>query len=695
MREKYEKAKAVLDAGRTVTHAPRSLRWISDTKLQYEIFEEDGDGVRLQSFRYDAQTKKKEKTESLLKKNVCSISPDGTYEVLAENWNLYLKDRRTGKTEQLTFDGEENNAYGMQPGTGEPIGQKMRGSKPCAGVMWSKDSVRFLTYRIDERKVKPLYVVQNVTENPEDPRPILHSFRYALPGDEYVPQAELYVCDVAQRKMIRVQDDPLPINYDAPLSTDVRKVAWCRDNRTFYYTAMDRYFQEARFMMGDALTGKTRQITKETRDTFFFYDSYGVSDGTEDYNFTNYVFADKPYAIWQSDKSGYMQLYLYDYEKQEELHPITQGAFEVISILGVDEETEQILFTARGLEGYQDPYYEVLCRVFCDGSGFEILTPEDCFHRVSLSPNRAYFADVMSEVDRPPVCKVRRTDTGEEEILERADISRLLKTGFILPEKFSYTAEDGTARYGVMITPPGLKEKAPVIDYIYGGVQDCNVPKEFVWHQDGREVYGGLQSLAQLGFIGIILDASGTPKRGKAFHERCYRRLDRATSIEEHVQALEILRENHPLMDLDRVGIWGSSGGGYAVFRAMCEYPGVYKVGVSAAGCHNMRCYCSSWVERYNGAYDRSVYEQEDNRLLAARLQGKLLIVHGDIDDNVNISNTMGVVRALVEHNKDFEMLIVPNELHSVAYTRYLIRRRWDHFVKYLLEETPPAEFPI
>lgn len=696
MRERYEAAKRLLNTRELVTDVPYQIKWQSGDTFQYrKLTRRDGQTQECVCSLCISDASKTELGAAPGEQD-CSVSPDGRYQVIARENNLFLNLLSSGEQVQITWDGAEDWAYGAQGGTCELIKQSFHHSHPPAGVLWSQDSRKFVTYRLDERKVKPLSVVQSVTGVREDPRPILHQFKYSLPNDPEIATAELFIYDVELGSMTKVDFRPLNINYTPPVSADGMKVCWTGDSTRIYFTALDRYFQHAELVIADSRTGRCSVVWEEHSDRFLFYDSYGESDGSPCYNFTNYVFSRKPYALWQSPRSGSNHLYLIDTEQRSQVCAVTSGPYEVVSILGVDEERETVYFTARGLPQCSDPYYLCLCSVHCDGTQFRLHTPEDACHQVVLSPDFHSFVDVYSRVDLPPTAKVRSTGSDWEVTFEHADISRLMEAGYILPKRICYPSEDGTPLYGLLILPPETGEKQPLIDYIYGGVQSCNVPKEFTWYrEDGREAFGGLQSLAKLGFIGLILDGTGTPKRGTAFHQKCYRNLQCGAGIDDHAAVLRRLALDYPRIDMDRIGIWGSSGGGYATFRAMCRYPGLYRTGVSVAGNHNMRNYCASWVERYNGPYDPQVYDAQDNTLLAEKLEGKLLLIHGDLDDNVNISNTMSVVHSLVEANKDFDLLIVPNAFHDVAKLPYVIRRRWDYFVKNLLGTEPPKEFPM
>ena len=692
MLKKYEKAKNLMNGGRLVKNAVHGGKWISDTEYHYKKYPIGENEYK--HFEINALTGEIKDADELPEHKDCSYSPDGKYQVILKEHNLYLKNLKTEELKQFTFDGKENYSYGDICGTSEPIKKWFNKTETCAGVLWNKESDKLITYAIDDAAVKDLFVVQNAPRDKENPRPILHKMKYSLPGDEEIIKAKLFIYDLKKDKLIPINYPELPVNFAPPISDGCMKIAWTKNRKEIYFTALNRYFNEAKLVLADPETGKTRVLLTETTDTFLFYDSYGESDGGIDYNFTNYVFSDKPYFIWQSQKSGFNHLYLYDKESGKKLKQLTNGEFEAISLVKVDEDTGDIFFTARGFDIFSDPYYQTLCKININGGELEILAKEDAFHRTALSPDGKRFVDIVSRIDMPPVAKIVEISSGKETIFETADITELLKAGYVVPKRFSYLNEDGIRLYGIIVLPPDIGEKAPLIDYIYGGVQCNNVPKEFTWEAP-KECMGSLQSYAQFGIIGIIVDGVGTPNRGKAFHDVCYKNLGGAAGLKDHVYVLDKLAADYPQIDLNKVGIWGVSGGGYATFRAMCLYPDTYKVGVSFSGNHNERTYCTAWVERYNGEYNEKMYDEQQNSLLAKNLKGKLFIAHGDIDDNVNVSATMGVVDALIQNNKDFDMMIVPNTFHDMWKSDYMIRRKWDYFVKNLLGIEPPKEFEM
>jgi dipeptidyl aminopeptidase/acylaminoacyl peptidase len=336
-----------------------------------------------------------------------------------------------------------------------------------------------------------------------------------------------------------------------------------------------------------------------------------------------------------------------------------------------------------------------------DGEGLTRLTPEDGVHAVSMGEQS--FVDTWSRIDLPPVTVLRRLDGTLIRELERADISGLLELGYQMPERFTVTAADGeTKLYGILVRPAeklmteNKNQLFPVIDYIYGAAQLYNVPREFTWDNGmDREIMGGLQEFAQLGFAGIILDGRGTPGRGKAFHDYSFRKFEWCDGLVDHVACAKELKEKYPFLDMDRIGMWGNSGGGYGTATAMFTYPEFYKVGVAASGNYDQRMYEHSWTERYGGLYDPEVYEAADVTRLAGKLEGKLMLAYGALDDNVTMSQTIRLCDALNLKNKDYDLMVVPRKNHNVPSDLYFIRRKMDYFVKYLMREEPPKEFRL
>ena len=366
-------------------------------------------------------------------------------------------------------------------------------------------------------------------------------------------------------------------------------------------------------------------------------------------------------------------------------------------MLKVDPETRTIWFRGVGMEDGRNPYYQHFYKVGFDGGEPQLLTPEDANHTVTLSPDGTHFVDAYSTPTVAPVTVLRdSTDGSVVAEVARADDSRLRATGWMPPTPITVTARDGrTTLYGMMFTPTDLdpSKKYPVVNYIYPGPQTGSVR--------GRSFTAARidhQTLAELGFVVVAIDGLGTPWRSKRFHDAFDGDIGDNT-LPDQVAGLKQLAERHPWMDLDRVGVWGHSGGGYATADAMFTYPDFYKVGISESGNHDNRVYEDDWAEKWQGlevvdAEGNSNYDAQANQARAGNLKGKLLLAHGMMDDNVPPQNTLLVVDALIKANKDFDLLLFPHARHGFGEdSDYMTRRRWDYFVEHLMGATPPRQY--
>lgn len=627
-----------------------------------------------------------------------TVSPNGKYVAYTRDFNLFIDDFETGETVQLTQDGSAYFDYASHPeSNNRSVYQQINRTKLKPGIVWSPDSTKILTYKLDQRHVKPLHVIQSVTDD-DHLRPQLYSYRYHLPGDQHIPEVHLYMCDLIRKTCEPIAIDPLYINFTPPFTEEYKKVLWSKNSDFVFITRLNRDFKKVSVYIVDTDSLEIRTILEENSDTFLFLDTFEVMDGYKDYGFNHTLLEETNQFIWHSEKSGWSHLYLHDLHTGQLITPLTSGHWVVRRLIGIDQSNGWVYFTAGGREEKRDPYYEHLYRVRLDGSELMLLTPEDADHQISFSPDMSYFVDTYSRIDLPPKTIIRKANGTLVKTIEVSDISDLLKRGYIFPERIKVKSNDGLYNlYGLIIKPAQFREdkKFPLIDYAYGGVQTIHTPKRFTWTSDYPDALGGLQSLAQLGFIGFMIDGKGTPQRSKKFHDDSYQNLQKSAGLKDHIHAIKSLAQQYSFIDLDRVGVWGYSGGGYATARAMLEYPDFYKVGISAAGNHDQRLYNASWVERYNGLFNKEIYEKQDNTKLAKHLKGKLLLAHGDLDDNVHISQTIRLIDALIKENKDFDFILMPNEYHFLTQNLYFIRKKWDYFVKHLLNEEPPYEYLI
>lgn len=626
-----------------------------------------------------------------------TLSPDGDIALFLRDHDLWLRDKATGEETRLTYDGEEDRDYGRLVDYDASITMERSGYVQHPLALWSPKGDRFLTFRIDMRSVKKLYAIEAF----DDPystsiRPRLHSYRCPFPedSDRELPLVELYLGDARAATLQKLDCD----SYSFPLSlssTGSSYAKWLPDGSGVYFTWLARANKAAKLCLADAATGKVTTLVEEHHDKFLNMGTGGTLDGFGSYRFSNFVTGDRKESFWQSERDGIARLYRYDNKTGACLGPITPEDLIVQKLMEVDEKERTIYFMANQVGDFSDPYYHALCRVNFDGSGFCLLTPEDGEHSVQML--NTCFADTWSRVDKPPVTVLR--DRAGKLLTEvaQADISALLDAGYVMPQRFCLKATDGvTDLYGILIRPADFdpQKTYPFIDYIYGGMQIYNVPKAFTWSAaNGREMFGGLEEFAQLGMAGIILDGLGTPGRGRAIHDVSYENIHGCAGLADHVHAMEQLKALFPFLDTDRAGIWGNSGGGCATSRAMLEYPGVYKVGVASAGNHDQRMYENTWTERYYGLYNEEIYLRGDNTALAGRLEGKLLLACGMLDDNVPMAQTVRLIDALQQADKDFEFILLPRLNHNVPADPYFIRRKLDFFTRHLLNQTPPAEY--
>ena len=399
-------------------------------------------------------------------------------------------------------------------------------------------------------------------------------------------------------------------------------------------------------------------------------------------------------VIWLSERDNWAQLYLYDLRTGQLKNRITTGDGNVTQVVRVDEKARLIYFIGVGREKGRDPYFRHLYRVGFDGKNLALLTPADADHDVTLSPSGAYVVDNFSRPDQPSESALRAADGREALALEKADISKLLAAGWKPPIPFTVKARDGvTDLYGLMFRPTNFDpaKKYPVINNIYPGPQTGSVGS-----RSFSPSRGDTQGLAELGFVIVQIDGMCTPWRSKSFHASCYGNMEDNT-LPDQVAGMKQLAQRFPWIDLDRAGIYGGSGGGFATAAAMFRYPDFFKVGVSASGNHDNRGYEDDWAEKWQGLMKKNAdgtsnYDGQANQSLAKNLKGRLLLAHGTMDNNVPPYNTLLVVDELIKANKDFDLVLFPNRGHGLGES-YMIRRRWDYFVRYLMGVEPPREF--
>ncbi|CAN5532470.1 S9 family peptidase [soil metagenome] len=607
-------------------------------------------------------------------------SPDGKRAAFIRDYNLWVKDIATGREKQLTTDGVKSFGYATDNAgwthSDRPI------------LSWSPDSKKIATFQQDERGVGLMHMVSTNTNHP-----VLSSWAYPLPGDSIITTIQRVVIDVDAARVTRFRmpadqhrstlcDD---ISCNAGEFTDVQ---WYPDASHIAFVSSSRDHKVATLRVADVATGAVRNIFSEAVPT-----QYESGTGTVNWR----VLPASNEVIWFSERDDWGNLYLHDLTTGKPKSQVTTGPGNVSQLLRVDEKSRTLWFVCVGKVPGVDPYFRSLCRVGMDGKRLAVLTPEVGDHEISFSPTGNYFVDSWSQPNVAPVTVLRDASGKVITTLERADISRLLATGWKPPKPIIVKARDGvTDLYGLMYTPTALDstKKYPIVNYIYPGPQTGSVGS-----RSFSAARGDNQALAELGFIVVQIDGMGTPWRSKSFHDAYYGKMGDNT-LPDQVAGMKELASRYPFIDMDKIGIWGHSGGGFATADAMFRYPDFFKVGIAESGNHDNRVYEDDWGERYQGLLVREGatdnYAAEANQNYAKNLKGKLLLAHGTLDDNVPSNNTTLVVEALIKANKDFDLIMLPNQAHGYgSMAPYMMRRRWDYFVKNLLGAEPPREFEI
>ncbi len=601
------------------------------------------------------QCTKGQRTEALLSPRAASRrqlssgetpSPDGKWYAFIRDYNLFIRSTKTSEEFQLSQDGDEYNYY----------------SEP---VSWAPDSQKLVAYYAARGRETTVYLIESA---PKDQlRPKMTSRPYALPGD---------VLTLRRPSVFWTQNRPPVKVRETQVANAFRisDVQWNGDSRHFTFRYHQRGEQLARIIRVDSETGESSIVLEETSDTFIDRGNlyiYYVSQGRE--------------IIWSSERDGWRHLYLFDAEAGELKNQITKGPWVVRGIERVDEKARQIYFRASGKENGQDPYFIHYYRIDFDGTGLVKLTEGNGSHSVSFSPDFRFYVDTYSRVDFPPVSVLRRTE--DRQILtelERADISDLLKTGWPMPEPFVAKGRDGkTDIYGVIYRSSNFDESIsyPVIENIYAGPHGSHTPKTF-------RASRGSQDMAELGFIVVQMDGMGTANRSKAFHDVCWKNIADA-GFPDRIAWIKAAAEKYTYMDISRVGIYGMSAGGQNSLGALLFHPEFYKVAVSTCGCHDNRMDKAVWNEQWMGFPVGPHFAEQSNVTNAHKLEGKLLLIVGELDTNVPPQSTLQVVDALIKAGKNFDLLVMPGFGHSGGLD-YGVRRRRDYFVKYLLGMDPP-----
>ena len=612
------------------------------------------------------------------------VSPDGRQAVFIRDYNLWSKDLTSGAETQLTTDGIKDFGYAT-----DNAGW-VHSDRPV--VTWSPDSRQIATFQHDGRGVRDMYLVSTNVGAPK-----LDAWKYPLPGDSVIFRISRVVISTGPDGRPRVVRLRMPPDAHRSTVTDhiactgnvICDVQWYPDGSHLAFVSSSRDHKTAWFRVANAQTGEVRTLFEERVPT-------QIGDASLDENLWRVLPASNE-LIWWSQRDNWLHLYLYDLTTGRLKNRITTGDGNVNEIVRVDERARMIYFVGSGKEQGRDPYFNHLYRIGFDGRGQTLLTPENANHVISASPDGQYFVDTYSTPETPPVTVLRDVTGRVVQTLERADISRLLATGWKPPTPIRMKGRDGrTDIYGLMYTPSRLDStrKYPIVNRIYPGPQSGSVgPRSF------SPARGDNQALAELGFIVVEIDGMGTPGRSKSFHDTYYGHMGDNT-LPDQITGMRQLAERYRFIDIDKVGIWGHSGGGFATAAAMFRHPDFFDVGVSQSGNHDQRNYEDDWGERYQGLLvrngDTDNYAEEANQTHAAKLRGKLLLAHGEMDDNVPPYNTQLVVDALVKAGKDFDLIMFPHARHGYGPdNNYMMRRRWDYFVRHLQGVEPPKEYQI
>lgn len=600
-------------------------------------------------------------------------SPDGKKAVFIKDWNLWVRDVASKTEKQLTFDGIKDYGYAT-----DNAGWTMSDG-PI--VRWSPDSKKVATFQQDQRGVSDMYLVTtNVGA------PVLKAWKYPLPGDKVIATIRRVIIDVENAKVVSLNIPPDP--HRATLSDHIASsgtfddIDWKADGSEMAFLSTSRDHKQEKFRIADANTGTVREVFEEVVATQF-------ESGRGAINWR--YLPDSKEILWYSERDNWGHMYLYDSTTGKLKNQITKGNWLVSRVLKVDEKNRVLYFMGHGREP-GNPYFGYLYKIGFNGKGLTLLTPEEGNHQVSFSPSNNYFIDSYSQPNIPAATTFRNISGKLITNLERGDVSRLIARGWKAPIPVNVKAHDGkTDIYGLVFTPTTMDpdKKYPVIDYIYPGPQGGSVGS---WSFSASR--GDHQALAELGFIVVMIEGTSNPFRSKSFHDMSYGNMADNT-LPDQITAIKQLAQTFPI-DTSKVGIWGHSGGGFATAAAMFRYPDFFKVGIAESGNHDNRNYEDDWGERYNGLVENSDYAAQANQNYAKNLKGKLLLAHGMMDNNVPPSNTLLVVDALIKANKDFDLLLFPNSAHGFGqFSPYMMRKRWDYFVKHLLNAEPPKQFGL
>jgi dipeptidyl-peptidase 4 len=601
-----------------------------------------------------------------------SFSPDRRWKAFSRNYNLFIKNLTTGEETQLSLDGRKDFEYASFWGWSDMIYGENGVRPDHFMVNWSPDSKKIFTQIVDLRIAEKMYLLD--WSKDEKFRPELLSYYRGSPGDTTVVKYIPVIFDLEKKTEKKLPELTSPHFIGINLR-------WSDDSKKLSGFHILRGYKEYHLLEIDAENFETRKILSETSPTHVNRDNIfrRLKNGQ---------------FILSSEKSGWNQLYLFDWDSGKEINPITSGEYVVNKLTYFDEASGVVYFEASGKESGRNPYYNHLYRVNLDGTDLQLLTPENAFHEIYISPDGKLAVDNYSTINQPTQSILIDLKTGKHlHKISQADISDLKSRGYKSPVPFTALAKDKkTEIHGVYFLPTTFspKKKYPIIDYTYTGPHTSTTPKTFK-----AGLLGHQQPMAELGFVVVTVDGMGGFGRSKAFSDASYRNLGDGTT--DHVLAITQLASKERFIDISKVGIFGHSAGGYDAGRAMLLHPDFYKVGVASAGDHDFRMEKAWWPEMYMGYPVGDYYHEQSNITNAANLKGHLLLAHGGIDENVNPSATFKLAENLIKAGKDFDLFIWPSRNHSFGRPPgdYFTKKRWDYFIEHLMGEKPIRHLQI
>ncbi len=595
------------------------------------------------------------------------LSPDGLWIAFTKEYNLFVKSTETNEEYQLTFDGEKDYEYANYYGWFDKM-EGENGDRPINFfVSWSPDSKWLHTNQYDTRNAEKMYLLDWSKDHLFKPK--LLSYYRGSPGDTSMVMVRPVIIDIATKK---------EVDIDLPTNTHINPVSisWSERAGEAYASYSERGYQKQFIKHIELSSSKINTLIEETSNTNIDNFTYRPLDSLDK-------------ILFLSERSGWRQIHIYDL-KDKSTENLTKGNYYIHSISYVDEGGQKVYFLASGKESESNPYHRRLYSVSIDDGSVQALTPELMNHAIDFSEDGKYFVDNMSSVSSPTRTVLRQARTGKIFAdLTKANFELVESKGWSTPEVFEFVGKDGkTTLYGALWKPTNFNpgKKYPIIDHSYTGPHTQVFPRSF-----SRALQN--QALAELGFVVMMVDGLGSSGRSKNFHNHSYKNM--GNNLEDHVLAIKYLGESRPWVDADRAGIFGHSAGGFDAGHGILAFPDVYKVSVASSADHDFRMEKAWWPEMYMGWPVDSTYHEVSNITMAGNLKGKLLLVHGALDDNVNPSATFKLAEALVRADKQFDLLILPSQRHGYTgdFRKYFIKKRWNYFVEHLLGADPIWDF--